>query len=335
MKILITGSAGFIGSALCERFLKLDNTVLGLDNFNSYYEPTLKQDRIKKISAYSKFENMNLDISSRDQVSNIFKKFKPDIVLHMAAQAGVRYSIENPNSYIDSNLIGFGNILEGCRHNNVNHLVYASSSSVYGANRTMPFSVQHNVDHPLSLYAATKKANELMAHTYSYLYKLPTTGLRFFTVYGPWDRPDMALQKFAKSIMNDEPINIFNNGNHKRDFTFIDDIVNCIVKVAEKPAEPDKNWDSKNPNPSTSMCPWKIYNIGNNKPVNLMDYITILERELNKEAKKKFLPMQQGDVLETFADIDDLSNNFNYKPKISVEVGIKKFSDWFKEYYKW
>ena len=335
MKILITGSAGFIGSALCERFLKLDNTVLGLDNFNSYYEPTLKQDRIKKISVYSKFENMNLDISSRDQVSNIFKKFKPDIVLHMAAQAGVRYSIENPNSYIDSNLIGFGNILEGCRHNNVNHLVYASSSSVYGANRTMPFSVQHNVDHPLSLYAATKKANELMAHTYSYLYKLPTTGLRFFTVYGPWDRPDMALQKFAKSIMNDEPINIFNNGNHKRDFTFIDDIVNCIVKVAEKPAEPDKNWDSKNPNPSTSMCPWKIYNIGNNKPVNLMDYITILEKELNKEAKKKFLPMQQGDVLETFADIDDLSNNFNYKPKISVEVGIKKFSDWFKEYYKW
>lgn len=335
MKILITGSAGFIGSALCERFLKLDNTVLGLDNFNSYYEPTLKQDRIKKISAYSKFENMNLDISSRDQVSNIFKKFKPDIVLHMAAQAGVRYSIENPNSYIDSNLIGFGNILEGCRHNNVNHLVYASSSSVYGANRTMPFSVQHNVDHPLSLYAATKKANELMAHTYSYLYKLPTTGLRFFTVYGPWDRPDMALQKFAKSIMNDEPISIFNNGNHKRDFTFIDDIVNCIVKVAAKPAEPDKNWDSKNPNPSTSMCPWKIYNIGNNKPVNLMDYITILEKELNKEAKKKFLPMQQGDVLETFADIDDLSNNFNYKPKTSVEVGIKKFSDWFKEYYKW
>ena len=335
MKILITGSAGFIGSALCERFLKLDNTVLGLDNFNSYYEPTLKQDRIKKISTYSKFENMNLDISRRDQISNIFKKFKPDIVLHMAAQAGVRYSIENPNSYIDSNLIGFGNILEGCRHNDVNHLVYASSSSVYGANRTMPFSVQHNVDHPLSLYAATKKANELMAHTYSYLYKLPTTGLRFFTVYGPWDRPDMALQKFAKSIMNNEPINIFNNGNHKRDFTFIDDIVNCIVKVAEKPAEPDKNWDCKNPNPSTSMCPWKIYNIGNNKPVNLMDYITILEKELNKEAKKKFLPMQQGDVLETFADIDDLSNNFNYKPKISVEVGIKKFSDWFKEYYKW
>ena len=335
MKILITGSAGFIGSALCERFLKLDNTVLGLDNFNSYYEPTLKHDRIKKVSGYSKFENVNCDISNRDQLSNIFKKFKPDIVLHMAAQAGVRYSIENPNSYIDSNLVGFGNILEGCRQNNIKHLVYASSSSVYGANSSMPFSVRHNVDHPLSLYAATKKANELMAHTYSYLFNLPTTGLRFFTVYGPWDRPDMALQKFAKSIMNNEPINIFNNGNHKRDFTFIDDIVECIVKVAEKPAEPDKSWDSKNPNPASSMCPWKIYNIGNNKPVNLMDYIKILEKELNKEAKKKFLPMQQGDVLETFANIDDLSKDFNYKPKISVEVGIKKFSDWFKEYYKW
>ena len=335
MKILITGSGGFIGSSLTLKMLNSSYEVIGIDNFNNYYDPSLKKDRIKRASNNSKFLNLNLDLSNKDKILDVFKKYKPKIVLHMAAQAGVRYSIENPYSYIDSNLVGFCNILEGCRHNNVEHLVYASSSSVYGANSTMPFSVQHNVDHPLSLYAATKKANELMAHAYSHLYNLPTTGLRFFTVYGPWDRPDMALQKFAKSIMNNETINIFNNGNHKRDFTFIDDIVECIAKVAEKPAAPDKSWNSKNPNPSTSMCPWRIYNIGNNKPVNLMDYIKILEKELNRKAKKKFLPMQQGDVLETFADIDDLLKDFNYKPKTSIEVGVKKFSDWFKEYYKW
>lgn len=335
MTILITGTAGFIGFKLAERLLNHNKKVVGIDNHNDYYDVKLKDARVKILEAKTNYSHFKKNITNKVEIENIFKKFKPNFVINLAAQAGVRYSIENPSSYIDSNLLGFANILECCRNNHVKHLVYASSSSVYGANTKMPFSVKDNVDHPVSLYAATKKANELMAHSYSYLYKLPTTGLRFFTVYGPWDRPDMALHKFAKAIMNNEPINIFNNGNHKRDFTFIDDIVKCIIKVTEKPAEPDKSWDSRNPNPSTSMCPWTIYNIGNNKPVNLMDYIKILEKELNKKAKKKFLPMQQGDVLETFADIDDLSNNFNYKPKISVEVGIKKFSDWFKEYYKW
>lgn len=334
MTTLVSGSAGFIGSALCLRLLNNGENVLGIDNHNDYYSTSLKEDRLKILESNSNYLHHRIDIKDRSKINQLFKKHKPRRVVNLAAQAGVRYSLVNPYSYIDSNLLGFANILECCRENNIEHLVYASSSSVYGANTSMPFSVNDSVNHPLSLYAATKKANELMAHSYSHLYNLPTTGLRFFTVYGPWDRPDMALQKFAKSIVNNEVIKIYNNGNHKRDFTYIDDITDGIVRVLNKPALSNQNWMSDSPDPSTSKAPWRIYNIGNNKPVNLNDYISALENALGKVAKKEFLPIQPGDVPDTWANIDGLVKEFDYQPSTLVEHGVKKFAEWFMEYYK-
>ena len=333
MKILVTGSAGFIGSALSLKLLKIGYEVVGLDNHNDYYSQKLKEARIVEQLKYKTYKHFRISLINKESLSDIFQQENPLIVVNLAAQAGVRYSIENPYSYIESNLIGFSNILENCRNFEVKHLVYASSSSVYGANESIPFSVSDNVDHPLSLYAATKKSNELMAHAYSNLYLLPTTGLRFFTVYGPWDRPDMAIQKFAKAIVNNKPIQIFNYGKHSRDFTYIDDIVNGILKVIENPAEPNLNWSGKFPDPATSRAPWKIYNIGNNKPVDLMYLIKLLENSFGKESIKEFLPMQPGDVEATWANIDSLSKDFGYEPKVSIEDGINKFSEWFKRYY--
>ena len=334
MKILVTGSAGFIGSALSLKLLNRGDMVIGVDNHNDYYNPILKEDRVKRLKVYPAYTHEIVDIADLSKIEQLFKKHKPQRVVNLAAQAGVRYSIKNPSSYIHSNLLGFANILESCRHNDVEHLVYASSSSVYGANTSMPFSVHDSVDHPLSLYAATKKANELMAHSYSHLYRLPTTGLRFFTVYGPWDRPDMALQKFAKAIVNNQTIKVYNNGNHKRDFTYIDDIVEGVIRVLDSPAVSNKNWSSNNPDLATSKAPWRLYNIGNNQPINLMDYITALEKALSREAKKEFLPIQPGDVPDTWANVDDLVNEFDYKPKTTVDVGVTNFVEWFKGYYK-
>ena len=334
MKILVTGSAGFIGSALCLRLLQLDNEVIGIDNHNDYYSPILKEDRILRQQKYKNYKHIRTDLCDQSSISKIFKDHKPQKVINMAAQAGVRYSLKNPMIYINSNIVGFLNILEGCRYNEVEHLVYASSSSVYGANTSMPYSVSHNVDHPLSIYAATKKSNELMAHSYSHLYKLPTTALRFFTVYGPWDRPDMALQKFAKAIINGQTIRLFNNGNHLRDFTFIDDIVEGVLRVLNCPAKPKPNWCSDSPDPSSSNVPWKIYNIGNNQPVKLTKYIEVLENCLGKKAKKEFLSIQPGDVPNTWANIDDFVKKFDYKPKNSIEEGVIKFVNWFEKYYK-
>lgn len=333
MKVLVTGSAGFIGSALTLRLLDRGDTVIGIDNHNNYYNPQLKEDRLARHADHPKYTHIRMSLEEREEIAKIFKTHKPECVVNLAAQAGVRYSLENPLAYIDSNLVGFGHILEGCRHNNVKHLVYASSSSVYGSNTKMPFSVHDNVNHPVSLYAATKKANELMAHTYSHLYQLPTTGLRFFTVYGPWDRPDMALQKFAKAIVADKPIQLFNYGNHRRDFTFIDDIVEGVIRVLDKPARPNIEWDSESPDSGTSYAPWRVYNIGNNNPVELKTYISALETALGKVAEKELLPLQPGDVPDTYADVKDLINDFNYKPAVSVEQGISKFVEWFKSYY--
>ena len=333
MKILVTGSAGFIGSALSIELLNKGHNVIGLDNHNSYYDPTLKDVRLARHKNHSNYTHYKIDISNRADIKNIFEEYKFDCVVNLAAQAGVRYSIEDPMAYIDSNLLGFANIIEGCRNSKVSHLVYASSSSVYGLNQKQPFSAHDPVNHPLSLYAATKKANELMAHSYSYLYDLPTTGLRFFTVYGPYDRPDMALQKFTKAIMCNETIKIYNYGKHKRDFTYIDDVVAGIIKVIGKPAQSDKFWDNINPDPATSSAPYRIYNIGNNKPVDLMDYITALELSLGKTAKKELLPMQAGDVLDTYADIDDLVKIFSFKPKVSISEGIENFVQWYLNYY--
>lgn len=333
MKVLVTGAAGFIGSALSLRLLERGDTVVGIDNHNDYYSPALKEARLARQANHPNYIHIRMDMADRPGMGDLFKTHKPQRVVNLAAQAGVRYSLENPLSYIDSNLVGFGHILEGCRHNGVEHLVYASSSSVYGANTVMPFSVHHNVDHPLSLYAATKKANELMAHTYSHLYGLPTTGLRFFTVYGPWDRPDMALQKFAQAITKGETIKVYNHGNHRRDFTYIDDIVEGVILILDRPAPPNPEWSSDNPDPGTSKAPWRVYNIGNNHPVNLMDYISLLEKALGKEAKKNFLPMQPGDVPDTWANVDDLVEQFGYKPNTSVEDGLASFVMWFKEYY--
>tara|TARA_A100001015_G_C15044152_1_gene742202 strand:+ start:3042 stop:4052 length:1011 start_codon:yes stop_codon:yes gene_type:complete len=335
MTILVTGTAGFIGFKLAQRLLSEGKKVVGVDSHNDYYDVKLKDARVKILETKKNYIHYRKNITNKIEIEKIFEKIKPNFVVNLAAQAGVRYSIENPLSYIDNNLVGFANILESCRHNNVKHLVYASSSSVYGANTKMPFSVKDNVDHPISLYAATKKANELMAHTYSYLYKLPTTGLRFFTVYGPWDRPDMALQKFAHSIVNNKTINIFNNGKHKRDFTYIDDIVECLIRIIDVPALPNLNWSSQKPDPSSSSAPWRLYNIGNNNSVSLMDYINTLENYLGKEAKKNFLPLQPGDVESTFADVDDLIKEFNYKPKVKIEEGIKSFAEWFMDYYNY
>ena len=332
MKVLVTGSAGFIGSALSMHLLERGDEVVGIDNHNDYYEVSLKEDRINRHIDNKNYTHIRMDIRDRDLVKSLFKKNQFQSVVNLAAQAGVRYSIENPSAYIDSNIVGFANILEGCRHNRVKHLVYASSSSVYGSNTKIPFSIHDNVDHPVSLYAASKKANELMAHSYSHLYNLPTTGLRFFTVYGPYDRPDMALQKFAQAIINDEPIKVFNYGKHKRDFTYIDDIVKGIIKTLNSPAQPNKHWDCNNPDPASSSAPYKIYNIGNNNPVELMNYIEALETHLGKTAKKELLPLQPGDVPDTFADVDELVEQFSYKPDTTINQGVKNFVNWYKDY---
>ena len=333
MKILVTGSAGFIGSALSIKLLNDNNTVVGIDNHNDYYDVSLKEARLKRHLDHPNYNHIRINIQDRKSIEKIFKDEKFDVVINLAAQAGVRYSIKNPSTYIDSNLVGFANILEGCRHNNVKHLIYASSSSVYGLNTKQPFSVHDGTNHPVSLYAATKKANELMAHAYSHLYKLPTTGLRFFTVYGPYGRPDMALQKFAKAITNDETIDIYNHGNHLRDFTYIDDIIEGTFKVLKKLSTPNLDWNGKKPDPATSIAPYRIYNIGNNKPVNLMDYIKALENSLKKKAKKNFLDLQPGDVVDTYAEINDFVKDFGYKPVKSVEQGVDEFVSWFKKYY--
>ena len=334
MSILITGSAGFIGSALSLKLLARGEKIIGIDNHNDYYDPKLKEARLKRHLNNSNYTHLQIDIGDQKEIEKIFSNFKPQKVVNLAAQAGVRYSIENPLAYINSNIVGFSHILEGCRKYNIEHLVYASSSSVYGANTKMPFSVHDNVDHPLSLYAASKKSNELMAHTYSHLYNLPTTGLRFFTVYGPWGRPDMALFKFTKAIIENRSIDVFNYGKHQRDFTYIDDVVEGIIRVIDRPASRNENWDSKKPDPGTSKAPWKLYNIGRNFPVDLMDYIKPLEKALGKNAKMNMKPLQPGDVPNTFANVDDLIKNFNYKPKTSVDEGVANFVDWYLKYEK-
>lgn len=333
MKILITGSAGFIGSALALRLLERGDTVIGVDNHNDYYDPKLKEARLARFADHSAYTHLRLDLADRKGIQTCFANHKPQRVVNLAAQAGVRYSIENPLAYIDSNIVGFAHILEGCRHHGVEHLVYASSSSVYGANTTMPFSVHHNVDHPLSLYAASKKSNELMAHTYSHLYNLPTTGLRFFTVYGPWGRPDMALFKFTKAILAGEKIPVFNYGRHRRDFTYVDDIVEGVIRVLDQPAEPDPAWNGATPDAGTSTAPWRVYNIGNNSPVELMDYIAALEKVLGKKAEMDLLPLQPGDVPDTYADVSDLIEQFDYKPSTLVEHGIANFVAWYRAYF--
>jgi UDP-glucuronate 4-epimerase len=334
MKVLVTGSAGFIGSALVLRLLHRGDTVIGIDNHNDYYDPAIKEARLARFANHPNYTHLRIDLADRQAIHDCFFTHKPQRVVNLAAQAGVRYSIENPLAYIDSNVVGFAHILEGCRHNSVEHLVYASSSSVYGANTAMPFSIHQNVDHPLSLYAASKKANELMAHTYSHLYKLPTTGLRFFTVYGPWGRPDMALFKFTKAILSGEPIQVFNYGKHRRDFTYIDDIVEGIIRVVDRPAQGNPDWNGVQPDPGTSEAPWRVYNIGNNNPVELMDYIGALERALGKKAEMKMLPMQYGDVPDTYANVDELVEQFQYKPTTPVENGIDRFVDWYCNYFK-
>jgi UDP-glucuronate 4-epimerase len=333
-KILITGIAGFIGFHLGKKLLEDNWQVVGIDNVNDYYDVQLKIDRLKQFEGKKQFKFYKIDISDRDGMAEIFRQESFDCVVNLAAQAGVRYSLKNPYSYIDSNILGFTNILEGCRHNQVEHLVFASSSSVYGANTHMPFSVHQNVDHPMSLYAATKKANELMAHTYASLYKLPVTGLRFFTVYGPWGRPDMALFLFTKAILAGEPINVFNNGQMRRDFTYVDDIVQGVVRVIGKIPEANPRWRGDAPDPATSYAPYKIYNIGNNNPVELLHFISIIEEELGKKAKKNMMPMQPGDVPATYADVDDLIHAVDFKPGTPLETGIKNFISWYLSYYK-
>lgn len=333
MKVLITGSAGFIGSNLSQRLLARGDSVVGIDNHNDYYDPAIKEARLARHANHPNYTHLRIDLVDRTAMEDAFESHKPNRVVNLAAQAGVRYSIENPLAYIDSNIVGFAHILEGCRHHGVEHLVYASSSSVYGGNRTMPFSEHHNVDHPLSLYAASKKSNELMAHTYSHLYGLPTTGLRFFTVYGPWGRPDMALFKFTKAILSGEKIPVFNHGRHQRDFTYIDDIVEGVIRVLDRPALPNPDWDGFRPDPSSSKAPWRVYNIGNNSPVELMDYIGAIEKALGKTAKMEMLPLQPGDVSDTFADVSDLVEHFGYKPATPIEHGVPNFVAWYREYF--
>ena len=334
MKILVTGAAGFIGFHTSKKLLDRGDTVVGLDNFNDYYDVALKEGRAEMLADYENFKLKRIDLADRNAMESLFAEEKFDKVINLAAQAGVRYSIENPHSYIDSNIVGFVNILEGCRHNDVKHLVYASSSSVYGANTTMPFSVHQNVDHPLALYGATKKANELMAHTYSNLYNLPTTGLRFFTVYGPYGRPDMALFLFTKNIIEDKPIDVFNFGKHRRDFTYIDDIVEGVVRTMDHTAEPNEDWDPAKPDPGTSNAPYRLYNIGNQQPVELMDYIGAIEKTLGKKAEMNLLPLQPGDVPDTWADTESLANDVGYQPSTPIEVGVKNFVEWYLEFYK-
>ena len=332
MKILVTGSAGFIGSALSIKLLEKDLNVVGIDNHNDYYDPSIKEARLARHINHSKYSHIKMNIENREEISTLFHEEQFDAVINLAAQAGVRYSLENPEAYIDSNIVGFGNILEGCRKTNVKHLVYASSSSTYGLNTKQPFSTHDSVNHPISLYAATKKANELMAHTYSHLYNLPTTGLRFFTVYGPYDRPDMALQKFTRAIISGNPIQVFNYGKHRRDFTYIDDIVEGIIRVLEKPASSNEKWNRDMPDPASSSAPYRIYNIGNNNPVKLLDYIEALELSIGKIAEKEMLPIQPGDVEDTYADVDDLVEEFSYKPQTTVKDGVESFVKWYKEY---
>lgn len=334
MRILVTGVAGFIGSHTALRLLARGDRVLGIDNLNDYYDVNLKKMRLARLSGQVGFEFIEMDISDRPAMAALFARQKIDRVVHLAAQAGVRYSIENPHAYVDSNLVGFVNVLEGCRHAEVAHLVYASSSSVYGANERLPFSVHDNIDHPLSLYAATKKANELMAHTYSSLYQLPTTGLRFFTVYGPWGRPDMALFKFTKNMLADEPIDVFNYGKHRRDFTYIDDIVEGVIRTLDHTAAPNPQWDGAKPDPGTSKAPWRVYNIGNSQPVELLTYIHCIEQALGKKAILNLLPLQPGDVPDTFADVADLVADVGYKPTTPVETGVARFIDWYRDYYR-
>ena len=334
MKVLVTGSAGFIGSALSLRLLERGDEVIGIDCLNDYYDVALKEARLERTTAHTGFTELRVSIDDRDAMADIFQTHRPQRVVNLAAQAGVRYSLENPLAYVDTNLLGFANILEGCRHNDVEHLVYASSSSVYGSNTNMPFSVHDNVDHPVSLYAASKKANELMAHTYSHLYRIPTTGLRFFTVYGPWGRPDMAYFKFTQNILAGKPIDVFNNGNHQRDFTYIDDIVEGVVRVLDKIPEPNPEWSGDAPDSASSTAPYRLYNIGNNNPVELMHYIEVLEDCLGKKAVKNMLPMQPGDVQATYADVSELVKAIDYKPAMSVEEGMSRFVDWYMEYYK-
>lgn len=331
--ILVTGAAGFIGYHLSMRLLNDGHTVVGLDNLNDYYDVDLKKERLKRLRESTRFQFHKLDLQDRSGVEALFRDCSFGVVVNLAAQAGVRYSLTNPHAYIDSNLSGFTNILEGCRHHGVAHLVFASSSSVYGANTNMPFSVHHNVDHPVSLYAATKKANELMAHTYSHLYGLPCTGLRFFTVYGPWGRPDMALFLFTRAILEGAPIKVFNQGKMMRDFTYIDDIIEGVVRVMKKPPRPDASWSGDAPDPGTSYTPYRIYNIGNNKPVELMDFIAAIESCLGIQAEKEMLPLQPGDVPATYADIEDLERDFGFHPKTSIQEGIARFVEWYRRYY--
>jgi UDP-glucuronate 4-epimerase len=348
MKLLITGTAGFIGFHLVNRLVNEGYDIIGLDNINSYYDVNLKYkrlqvtgikkeeieyNRIVRSTLFPNYRFIKLNLEDDSNISELFRKEKFDKVYHLAAQAGVRYSIENPRSYINSNIVGFLNILEGCRHNDVRHLIYASSSSVYGLNEKMPFSVRDNIDHPISLYAASKKSNELMAHTYSHLYGLPTTGLRFFTVYGPWGRPDMALFKFTKAILEGKPIEVYNNGVMERDFTYIDDIIEGLARVIHNEPKGDKNWSGLNPDPSSSVNPYKVYNIGNSSPVKLLDFIDAIEKETSKKATKKMMPIQPGDVVKTWADVDELIEDFDYTPNTPIKDGVKKFVEWYKEYY--
>lgn len=334
MTILVTGAAGFIGSAVCMKLLDRGEKVVGIDNHNDYYDVDLKQSRLERHLDHADYQHYKIDICDKKKLVDIFEEYKFKFVIHLAAQAGVGYSLINPNSYIESNIIGFANIIENCKKFKVQHLVYASTSSVYGANTKMPFSENESANHPLSLYAATKRSNELIAHTYSYLFHLPTTGLRFFTVYGPWGRPDMALFKFTKNILTNKPINLFNHGKHTRDFTYVDDIVEGVVRVLDHPATPNEKWNSDQPDPATSKAPWKIYNIGNNKPVDLLDYVHALESNLGKKAIIHFLPLQPGDVPDTCADVKNLNEKFDYKPNTSIDDGISNFVKWYKNYYK-
>jgi len=334
MKILITGTAGFIGSTLAIKLLERGDEVIGIDNVNDYYDVNLKLARLERVKAHRGFTEIRGNLEDQPLIASTFKSHQPQRVVNLAAQAGVRYSLENPHAYIDANIVGFTNILENCRHSGVEHLVYASTSSVYGNHTKMPFSVHESVDHPVSLYAATKKANELMAHTYSHLFELPTTGLRFFTVYGPWGRPDMALFLFTKNILAGKPIDVFNYGKHKRDFTYVDDIVEGVIRTLDNVAQTNTDWNSDAPDPATSSAPYRVYNIGNNQPIDLEYYISTLEGCLNRTAEKNFLPLQAGDVPDTYADVSDLVRDVNYKPDTSVEEGISNFVDWYLEFYK-
>jgi UDP-glucuronate 4-epimerase len=334
MKVLVTGAAGFIGSHTAQHLLARGDEVVGLDNLNEYYDVTLKHARLARLTSQSGFRFEKLDLADAAGMAALFARERFERVVHLGAQAGVRYSLEAPQTYVDSNITGTLNVLEGCRHNGVQHLVYASTSSVYGANTRMPFSVHQAATHPLSFYAATKRANELMAHNYAALFKLPVTGLRFFTVYGPWGRPDMALFLFTRNILAGKPIDVFNHGNHKRDFTFVSDIVEGVVRTLDRPAQPDPAWNSDDPDPATSRAPYRVYNIGNNKPVELVRYIEVIEECLGRKAQKNLLPLQPGDVPDTFADVSELERDVNYKPGTPIEAGVRAFVDWYRDYYQ-